>query len=56
MSGSDKNASLKEKLKQALNSTFKVISDDFALNENIDKSLKKSNFIKPAFSAEYISN
>ena len=46
MSGSDKNASLKEKLKQALNSTFKVISDDFALNENIDKSLKKSNFIE----------
>ena len=46
MSGSNKDASLKEKLKQALNSTFKVISDDFELNENTDKNSKKSNFLE----------
>ena len=31
MSNSNKSANLKEKLKQALTSTFKVISNDFSL-------------------------
>ena len=38
MSNSNKDANLKEKLKQALTSTFKVISDDFEINSNSDKS------------------
>ncbi len=43
MSGGNKEASLKEKLKQALNSTFKVISDDFDTNKKKDKN---SNFFE----------
>ena len=38
MSDSNKVADLKEKLKQALNSTFKVISDDFKLNDKFEKT------------------
>ncbi len=34
MKNSNKNAHFKEKLKQALNSTFKVISDDFRVDKN----------------------
>ena len=34
---SSKNANIKEKLKQALNSTFKVISDDFQIQNKFDK-------------------
>ncbi len=38
----NKDTNLKEKLKQALNSTFKVISDDFKINdEDKNKSSKK---------------
>ncbi len=42
MKNSNKSAHLKEKLKQALNSTFKVISDDFKIDEN--NSSKKNEF------------
>jgi len=38
MSNSNKNANLKEKLKQALISTFKVISDDFKVNDGLEKN------------------
>jgi cobaltochelatase CobT len=43
MNGNNKGASLKEKLKLALNSTFKVISDDFSLNKKKDHNNKNSN-------------
>ena len=39
---SEKETNLKEKLKQALVSTFKVIADDFHQN---DKNDKNKNFI-----------
>ena len=38
MSDSNKPVNLKEKLKQALSSTFKVISDDFQINDKFDKN------------------
>ena len=41
---SDKNANLKEKLKQALTSTFKVISDDFQPNEKVEENKNLSKF------------
>ncbi len=46
MNNSDKDNNLKEKLRQALTSTFKVISDDFKLNDKIEnnKSSKKFDF------------
>ena len=46
MSDSNKAANLKEKLKQALSSTFKVIADDFQLNDRLDKNknLQKQDF------------
>ena len=43
MSVNNKDANLKEKLKQALNSTFKVISDNYNLDKKTDK---KSNFFE----------
>ena len=45
---SNKSPDLKEKLKQALTSTVKVISDDFKVNENHDqnKSSKQFNFFQ----------
>ena len=43
MSDSNKVADLKEKLKQALNSTFKVISDDFKLNDKFEKTKNSKN-------------
>ena len=48
MSNSSKDASLKEKLKQALSSTFKVISDDLKINDKLekDKSSNKFDFIE----------
>ena len=48
MKNSNKDANLKEKLKQALNSTFKVISDDFQTNKKLEKkeSLKDNDFFK----------
>ena len=47
MNNSNKDEILKEKLKQALTSTAKVISDDFDLKENLesDKDSKKFNFL-----------
>ena len=41
---SDKNANLKEKLKQALASTFRVISDDFQSNEKVEENKNLSKF------------
>ena len=38
MSSSNKDANLKEKFKQALTSTFKVISEDFEINNNSRKN------------------
>ena len=48
MSNSSKDANLKEKLKQALSSTFKVISDDLKINDKLekDKSSNKFDFIE----------
>ena len=44
MSNSNKDASLKEKLKQALTSTFKVISDDFEINDKLEKNKNSNKF------------
>ena len=48
MSNSNKDANLKEKFKQALNSTFKVISEDFGVSNNLDKNdiSKKFDFLE----------
>ena len=48
MSNNNKDANLKEKFKQALTSTFKVISEDFEINNNLDKndSSKKFDFLE----------
>tara|TARA_B100001063_G_scaffold240729_1_gene266343 strand:- start:3291 stop:5099 length:1809 start_codon:yes stop_codon:yes gene_type:complete len=48
MSNSNKDANLKEKFKQALTSTFKVISEDFEINNNSGKndSSKKIDFLE----------
>ena len=44
MNRGDKVANLKEKLRQALNSTFKVISDDLRLNNKEDKNKSSNKF------------
>ena len=44
MSNSNKNANFKEKLKQALSSTFKVISDDFKINNNFNSKENSNKF------------
>ena len=44
MSNSNKDANLKEKLKQALTSTFKVISDDFKINDKLEKNKSSEKF------------
>ena len=46
MDNSNKNTNIKEKLKQALNSTAKVISEDFKFEEdqNKNKSPKKFDY------------
>ena len=44
MSNSDKSANLKEKLKQALTSTFKVISDDFVIDDKTEKNKSSKKF------------
>ena len=44
MSNGSKDSNLKEKLKQALTSTFKVISDDFKIDNNIEKNKNSKNF------------
>ena len=41
---SNKEASLKEKLKQALSSTVRVISDDLELNQKQDKNKSSKKF------------
>ena len=46
MGSNNKDINLKEKLKQALNSTFKVISDDFQISNKLDKN---QNFQKLDF-------
>ena len=48
MSNNSKHVSLKEKLRQALASTFKVISDDFKINKNNenDQNSNKYEFIE----------
>ena len=40
----NKSESLKEKLKQALNSTAKVISDDFKIKDNLEKNQSSKKF------------
>jgi len=47
MSNNQKDTSLKEKFKQALNSTYKVISDNIEINEKLEnnKISKKFNFL-----------
>ena len=48
MSNGNKDINLKEKLKQALASTFKVISDDFKIEDKLEKGkvLKKFDFFE----------
>ena len=46
MSNSNKSANLKEKLKQALTSTVKVISEDFEKYNNNNESKKNFNFFE----------
>ena len=47
MGDNNKNVNLKEKFKQALTSTFKVISEDFEINNNLSKndSSKEIDFL-----------
>ena len=40
----NKDVNLKEKLKQALTSTAKVISDDFKINNNLDQNKDSKKF------------
>ena len=44
MSSSDKSDALKEKLRQALNSTARVISDDFKIKESQDENRSSKKF------------
>ena len=44
MSNGNKDANLKEKFKQALESTFKVISGDFKINDKSEKNKSSSKF------------
>ena len=44
MSNDNKDSNLKEKLKQALTSTFKVISDDFKIENKFEKSRSSNKF------------
>ncbi len=44
MNNNNKSESLKEKLKQALNSTAKVISDDFNVKDDLDKNQSSKKF------------
>ena len=47
MSDNNKEVNLKEKLKQALTSTFKVISDDLQINQKEEKqNLKELDFFE----------
>jgi cobaltochelatase CobT len=41
---SNKEASLKEKLKQALSSTVRVISDDLKIDQKLDKNKSSKKF------------
>ena len=44
MSSSNKNANLKDRLKLALDSTFKVISDDFQISNELEKNKNAKKF------------
>ena len=44
MSNGNKDSNLKEKLKQALASTFKVISEDFKINDKLEKNRSSNKF------------
>ena len=44
MKSSDKDANFKEKLRQAINSTFKVISDDFISDKKIENKKSSDKF------------
>ena len=44
MNRNDRDASLKEKLKQALTSTFKVISDELNVDYKLDKNKSSKKF------------
>ena len=44
MNNNNKSESLKEKLKQALNSTAKVISDDLNIKDNLEKNQSSKKF------------
>ncbi len=44
MSASDKSANIKEKLRQALTSTFKVISDDLEIKNKIEENKNSNKF------------
>ena len=44
MSSSNKNANLKDRLKLALDSTFKVISDDFQISNELEKNKSAKKF------------
>ena len=44
MSNGNKDSNLKEKLKQALLSTFKVISDDLKIEDKLEKSRSSNKF------------
>tara|TARA_A100001011_G_scaffold48394_1_gene45964 strand:- start:3396 stop:5204 length:1809 start_codon:yes stop_codon:yes gene_type:complete len=44
MSNGNKDSNLKEKLKQALTSTFKVISDDLKIEDKLEKSKASNKF------------
>ena len=44
MNSNNKDANLKEKLRQALTSTFKVISDDLRSNDKIEKNKSSNKF------------
>ena len=46
MSNGNKDINLKEKLKQALSSTFKVISDDFKIEDKLEKGKVSKKFVK----------
>ena len=41
---SNKDSNLKEKLKQALASTFRVISDDFEFKNDLEKNKNSKKF------------
>ena len=58
MKNSNKSAHFREKLKQALNSTFKVISDDFRIDKdnNSEKEVEEDKAVEdPSLNPEEIA-